>query len=152
MTVEVNLPPGSVLLQRPIAVNNIVKTIMAEPEAQAVTSYIGQGMPRFILPTNPELPNPAHAQIVVRTEGPAARDALELKLRNLIVQGAFPEARVRVKQFVFGPPVPFPVLFRVMGPDLNELRRIARDARAIMAENPNLRDVHLDWGERAPSQ
>jgi multidrug efflux pump subunit AcrB len=48
--------------------------------------------------------------------------------------------------------VPFPVLFRVIGPDVNELRRIAREARAVMAQNPNLRDVHLDWGERTPSQ
>ena len=117
-----------------------------------VTSYIGQGMPRFILSTNPELPNPAYAQIVVVTEGHAARDALKIKLRSLIAQGAFPEARVRVTQFVFGPPVTFPVLFRVMGPDVNELHRIADDTRAIMAENPNLRDVHLDWGERTPSQ
>jgi len=152
LTVEVNLPPGSAFAATDRTVKNLEKTIMAEPEAQAVTSYIGQGMPRFILPTNPELPNPAYAQMVVQTEGPAARDALKPKLRNLIAQGAFPEARVRVKQFVFGPPVPFPVLFRVMGPDESELRRIARDVRDVMAENPNLRDVHLDWGERTPSQ
>jgi multidrug efflux pump subunit AcrB len=152
LTVEVNLPPGSAFAATERSVKNIEKTIMAEPEAQMVTSYIGQGMPRFILSSNPELPNPAYAQIVVDTAGREARDALKIKLRNLIAQGAFPEARVRVTQFVFGPPVTFPVLFRVMGPDENELRRIAKDTRAIMAENPNLRDVHLDWGERTPSQ
>jgi len=152
LTVEVNLPPGSAFAATDRTVKNIEKEIMAEPEARLVTSYIGQGMPRFILPTNPELPNPAYAQIVVLTQGSTARDALKKKLRSHIAQGAFPEARVRVKQFVFGPPVPFPVLFRVMGPDPDELRRIAGDARAIMAENPNLRDVHLDWGERTPSQ
>lgn len=151
LTVEVNLPPGSGFAATDRSVKNIEKTIMAEPEAQAVTSYIGQGMPRFILSLNTELPNPAYAQIVVVTEGPAARDALKRKLRDVIVQGAFPEARVRVKQFVFGPPVTFPVLFRVMGPDENELRRIADKTRAIMTENPNLRDVHLDWGERTQS-
>jgi multidrug efflux pump subunit AcrB len=152
LTVEVNLPPGSGFATTDRSVKNIEKTIMAEPEARAVTSYIGQGMPRFILSLNTELPNPAYAQIVVATVSPAARDTLKSKLRNIIAQGAFPEARVRVKQFVFGPPVTFPVLFRVTGPDENELRRIARDTRAIMAENPNLRDVHLDWGERTPSQ
>ncbi|SJZ40419.1 Multidrug efflux pump subunit AcrB [Trichlorobacter thiogenes] len=152
LTVEVNLPPGSAFAATDRTVKNIEKTIMAEPEASLVTSYIGQGMPRFILPTNPELPNPAYAQIVILTKGSAARNALKKKLRNQIAQGAFPEARVRVKQFVFGPPVPFPVLFRVMGPDPNELRRIAREARAIMLENPNLRDLHLDWGELTPSQ
>jgi multidrug efflux pump subunit AcrB len=152
LTVEVNLPPGSAFAATEKSVKKIEKTIMAEPEARMVTSYIGQGMPRFILSTNPELPNPAYAQIVVVTEGHAARDTLKIKLLSLIAQGAFPEARVRVTQFVFGPPVTFPVLFRVMGPDVNELRRIADDTRAIMAENPNLRDVHLDWGERTPSQ
>jgi multidrug efflux pump subunit AcrB len=152
LTIEVNLPPGSAFAATDRSVKNIEKTIMAEPEAGAVTSYIGQGMPRFILSLNTELPNPAYAQIVVATDGPAARDALKKKLRDIIAQGAFPEARVRVKQFVFGPPVTFPVLFRVMGPDDNELRRIADKTRAIMAENPNLRDVHLDWGERTPSQ
>ena len=152
LTVEVNLPPGSAFAATERSAKNIEKTIMAEPEAQAVSSYIGQGMPRFILSLNTELPNPAYAQIVVATDGPAARDTLKSKLRNIIAQGAFPEARVRVKQFVFGPPVTFPVLFRVMGPDENELRRIADKTRAIMAENPNLRDVHLDWGERTPSQ
>jgi len=152
LTIEVNLPPGSAFAATDSSVKNIEKTIMAEPEARAVTSYIGQGMPRFILSLNTELPNPAYAQIVVATVGPAARDALKSKLRDIIAQGAFPEARVRVKQFVFGPPVTYPVLFRVMGPDDNELRRIADKTRAIMAENPNLRDVHLDWGERTPSQ
>ena len=152
LTIEVNLPPGSAFAATDRAVKDIEKTIMAEPEARAVTSYIGQGMPRFILSLNTELPNPSYAEIVVVTDGPAARDTLKRKLRNIIAQGAFPEARVRVKQFVFGPPVTFPVLFRVMGPDENELRLIARDVRDVMAENPNLRDVHLDWGERTPSQ
>ena len=152
LIVDVNLPPGTAFAATDKSVKNIEKMILAEPHAKDVTSYIGHGMPRFILPLNPELPNPAFAQIVVQTEGNAARDALKKKLRHVIAQGTFPEARVRVKQFVFGPPVPHPVLFRVMGPDVDELRRIARDVQAVMAENPNVRDLHLDWGERTPSQ
>ena len=152
LIVDVNLPPGSAFATTEKSVNTIEKTILAEPGAQAVTSYIGQGVPRFILPLDSPLPDPAYAQLVVLTKGSAARDALKIRLRRLIAQGAFPEARVRVNQFVFGPPVPFPVLFRVMGPDVNELRRIARETKAIMAENKNLRDAHLDWGERTPSQ
>ncbi len=152
LTVEVNLPPGSAFAATDRTVKQIEATLLAEPEAQGITSYIGQGVPRFILPLDSPLPDPAFAQIVVLTSGPKARDALKKKLRQVIAQGAFPQARVRVKQYVFGPPVPFPVLFRVMGPDVNELRRIARDTRAIMEKNPNLRDVHFDWGERTPSQ
>jgi multidrug efflux pump subunit AcrB len=152
LTVEVNLPPGSAFAVTDATVKRIEKAIMVEPEAKIVTSYIGQGMPRFMLSTNPELPNPAYAQIVVLTEGPKARDALKIKLRRIVAHGAFLEARVRVKQFVFGPPVTFPVLFRVIGPDVDELRRIAGDVRTIIAANTNMHEVHLDWGERTPSQ
>jgi multidrug efflux pump subunit AcrB len=152
LTVEVNLPPGSAFAATDRTVKQIEATLLAEPEAQDITSYIGQGVPRFILPLDSPLPDPAFAQIIVQTSGPKARDALKVKLRKIVARGAFPQARVRVMQFVFGPPVPFPVLFRVIGPDVNELRRIAREARAVMAQNPNLRDVHLDWGERTPSQ
>ena len=69
----------------------------------------------------------------------------------MVAEGRFPEALVRVTQFVFGPPVHYPVLFRVVGPDLAEIRKIANQVRAVMAENPNLRLVHLDWGERTPN-
>ena len=81
----------------------------------------------------------------------AARDALKTKLRKTGTDGRFPEARVRVTQFIFGPPVRYPVLFRVVGPDLGEIRRIATEVRDVMAANPNLRVVHLDWGDRTPN-
>ncbi|WP_163467706.1 efflux RND transporter permease subunit, partial [Klebsiella michiganensis] len=92
-----------------------------------ITSYIGQGMPRFVLSFDPELPDPAFAQIVVQTADSHARDALRVKVRKLVDEGRFPEARVRVLQIVFGPPVRFPVAFRVVGPDLNVIRGIAAE-------------------------
>ena len=152
LTIEINLPLGSSFATTERTARNIEKSIMSEPEAKSVTSYIGHGAPRFILNVNSELPNPAYAQIVVVTEGPKAREKLKAKLRSLFASGAFPEARVRVKQFTFGPPVTFPVLFRVLGPDVAEIQRIAKEIRLIMSKNPNLIDVHLDWGMRTPSQ
>jgi multidrug efflux pump subunit AcrB len=68
-----------------------------------------------------------------------------------VAAGAFPKARVRVTQLLFGPPVPYPVAFRVMGPDRAELRRIADRVRAAMEAEPALRGVNLDSGERAPT-
>jgi multidrug efflux pump subunit AcrB len=68
-----------------------------------------------------------------------------------VAAGAFPEARVRVTQLLFGPPVPYPVAFRVMGPDRAELRRIADRVRAAMEAEPVLRGINLDSGERAPT-
>lgn len=152
LTIEINLPLGSSFATTERTTRNIEKSIMTEPEAKSVTSFIGHGTPRFILTVNSELPNPAYAQIVVVTDGPKAREALKAKLRKLFASGAFPEARVRVKQFTFGPPVTFPVLFRVIGPDVTEIHRIAQEIRLIMSKNPNVIDAHLDWGMRTPSQ
>ncbi len=147
---DVNLPPGSAYSTTENTVERIEQTVMKDSLAKIVTSYIGQGMPRFILSTNPELQNPAYAQIIVLTEGPRQRNELKDRLQKTAANGAFPEARVRVRQFVFGPPVTYPVLFRVVGPDIKELRKIAGQVQNVMMENPHLLDVHLDWGERTP--
>jgi multidrug efflux pump subunit AcrB len=150
LTLEINLPAGSAFTTTEQTVRRVEKVMMALPEAKHVTSYIGEGAPRFFFSLNSELPNPAFAQIVIQTENPKQRDVLKGKIRGLVAEGRFPEARVRVTQFVFGPPVPYPVLFRVTGGDLNEVRRIATEVRQVMEKNPHLRDVHLDWGEKTP--
>jgi multidrug efflux pump subunit AcrB len=150
LTLEINLPAGSAFSTTEQTVRRIEKAMMALPEAKHVTSYIGEGAPRFFFSLNSELPNPAFAQVVVQTENPKQRDILKSKIRGLVAEGRFPEARVRVTQFLFGPPVPYPVLFRVTGGDLNEIRRIANEVRQVMEKNPHLRDVHLDWGEKTP--
>jgi multidrug efflux pump subunit AcrB len=150
LTLEITLPAGSAFSTTEQTVHRIEKAMEAFPEAQHVTSYIGQGAPRFFMSLNSELPNPAFAQMVIQTENPKQRDVLKNKIRELVAEGKFAEARVRVTQFVFGPPVPYPVLFRVTGSDLNEIRRIAEEVRKVMAQNPRLLDVHLDWGEKTP--
>ena len=99
-----------------------------------MTAYVGQGAPRFYLAMSPELPDPSFAKLVVLTESEEAREALKFRLRQAVADGLAPEARVRVTQLVFGPYSPFPVAFRVMGPDPDMLRGIAaagnwRDAR-----------------------
>jgi multidrug efflux pump subunit AcrB len=151
LTIEVNLPPGSAFSATDATVARIEAALKNEEEAKVVTSYIGQGAARFFLSVNPDLPNPAFAQLIVLTENAKARDALKGKLNKMIDAGRFAEARVRVMPFLFGPPVPYPVLFRVVGPDLNEVRRIAEQARAIVARNPDMRGTHLDWGDRTPT-
>jgi multidrug efflux pump subunit AcrB len=151
LTIEVNLPTGTAFHATEATVKRIEEAVRAEPEARMVTSYIGQGLPRFILSLDPELPDPAYAAIVVQTANDAARDALKAKPRAMVAAGGFPGARVRVTQFIFGPPVRYPVLFRVVGLELGEIRRIATEVRDVMAANQNLRLVHLDWGERTPN-
>jgi len=150
LTLEINLPAGSAISTTEQTVHRIEKAMAAFSEAKLVTSYIGQGAPRFFMSLNSELPNASFAQMVIQTESPKQRDILKAKIRALVAEGKFAEARVRVTQFVFGPPVPYPVLFRVTGSDLNEIRHIADEVRQVMSKNPHLRDVHLDWGEKTP--
>lgn len=151
LIVEVTLPTGSAFATTEASVKKVEAAVRALPEAREITSYIGQGMPRFVLSFDPELPDPAFAQIVVQTADAATRDALRAKVRKLVDDGRFPEARVRVMQIVFGPPIRFPVAFRVVGPDLDVIRGIAAEVAEVMAANPNMRLVHLDWGDKTPN-
>ncbi|MDP4005658.1 efflux RND transporter permease subunit [Methylobacterium sp. NEAU K] len=151
LIVEVTLPTGSAFATTEASVKKVEAAVRSLPEAREITSYIGQGMPRFVLSFDPELPDPAFAQIVVQTADSHARDVLRAKVRQLVDEGRFPEARVRVLQIVFGPPVRFPVAFRVVGPDLDVIRGIAAEVRDVMMANPNMRLVHLDWGDRTPT-
>jgi multidrug efflux pump subunit AcrB len=116
-----------------------------------VTAYIGQGAPRFYMPLSPELPDPSFAKIVVRTPSETDREALKKRIRRAAANGLAPAARVRVTQLVFGPPSPYPVAFRVGGPDLDKVRAIAERVKAIMQADPMMRTVNTDWGDRVPT-
>jgi multidrug efflux pump subunit AcrB len=97
------------------------------------------------------LPNPNFAQIVIVAKDLDARERLKARLERALADGALPEARTRVDRFNFGPPVGFPVQFRVIGPDPMKVRAIADQVRAVMAENRKMVDPHLNWGEQVKS-
>src|SRR5213079_1185924 len=149
--VEVQMAYGTSIEQTSATTAKVEAWLREQPEAKTVTAYVGQGAPRFYLAMSPELPDPSFAKIVVLTESEAARDALKQKLRQAVTDGLAPEARVRVTQLVFGPYSPFPVAFRVMGPDPGKLREIAEQVRAVMQASPQMRTVNADWGERVPT-
>jgi multidrug efflux pump subunit AcrB len=149
--VEVQMPYGTSIEQTSAATAKVEAWLAKQTEAEIVTAYVGQGAPRFYLALSPELPDPSFAKIVVLTQGEEAREALKFRLREAVADGLAPEARVRVTQLVFGPPSPFPVAFRVMGPDAGTLRDIAAQVRAVMQTSPLMRTVNTDWGERVPT-
>jgi multidrug efflux pump subunit AcrB len=149
--VEVQMPQGASIAATTAAAIKVERWVRQQPEARIVTTYIGQGAPRFFFSYNPELPDPAFAKLVVLTPGARARDQLKLRLRERIAQGLAPEARVRVSQLIFGPYPRYLVNFRVMGPDPNQLRTIANQVQAVMRANPHTRQVNEDWGERTPT-
>jgi multidrug efflux pump subunit AcrB len=149
--VEVTLPQGTSIETTNATSEKVEDWLRQQPEAKIVTAYIGAGAPRFFFSYNPELPNPNFAKIIVLTGSEKNRDRLKLRLRERVEQGLAPEARVRASQLVFGPYSPWPVAFRVMGPDLDKDRAIAAKVQAVMLANPHTRQVNLDWGERAPT-
>src|SRR5437660_2177535 len=151
LLVEVTLPQGTSIEATTASAKKVVDWLRLQPEAKIVTTYIGAGAPRFFFSYNPELPNPNFAKIIVLTANEKARDHLKFRFREQVEQGLAPEARVRVSQLVFGPYSPWPVAFRVMGPDLEKDRAIAAQVQTAMRANPNTRQVNLDWGERAPT-
>ena len=149
--VEVQLPYGSAIGQTSGAAAKVEAWLARQPEAKIVTAYVGQGAPRFYLAMGPELPDPAFAKIVVRTDSQQARDALKQRLRVAVAAGLAPEARVRVTQLVFGPYSPFPVAYRISGPDPQVLRGIAGEVQRVMQASPLMRTVNTDWGTRTPT-
>lgn len=149
--IEVQMPYGTSIEQTSKTTAKIEEWLKKQKEAKIVTSYIGQGSPRFYLAMAPELPDPSFAKIVVLTESQDARDVLKHRLREAAASGLAPEARVRVTQLVFGPYSPYPVAWRVMGPDPDKLREIAGEVEAVMLASPDMRTVNTDWGQRVPT-
>lgn len=149
--VEVQMPYGTSIEQTSAAVTKIEDWLKRQKEAKIVTAYIGQGSPRFYLAMAPELPDPSFAKIVVLTDSQEAREALKFRLRQAAADGLAPEARVRVTQLVFGPYSPYPVAFRVTGPDPDVLRDIADKVKTLMQASPLMRTVNTDWGSRVPT-
>ncbi|MBF2788757.1 MULTISPECIES: efflux RND transporter permease subunit [Enterobacter] len=148
--VEVQMPYGTSIEQTSAATAKIEAWLGQQPEAKIVTAYIGQGSPRFYLAMAPELPDPSFAKIVILTDSETSREALKLRLRDAVADGLAPEARVRVTQLVFGPYSPFPVAWRVSGPDVEQVHDIADRVKAVLQASPMMRTVNTDWGSRVP--
>lgn len=149
--VEVQMPYGTSITQTSATTAKVEAWLSKQNEAKIVTSYIGQGAPRFYLSMGPELPDPSFAKIVIRTDNQEEREALKHRLRQVVSNGLASEAQVRVTQLVFGPYSPYPVAYRVTGPDPERLRVIAAQVQHVMNASPMMRTVNTDWGTRTPA-
>ncbi|MEW6122361.1 MAG: efflux RND transporter permease subunit [Pseudomonadota bacterium] len=148
---EMRLPEGTSITATEATTRKAEALIGEDADIVSSTSYVGQGAPRFWLGLNPVLPNPNFAQIVIVTKDLEARERVKARLDAALAEGALGEARARVDRFVFGPPVGFPVQFRVVGPDPMKVREIAEQVRQVMARDPALLDAHMNWGEQVKS-
>ena len=122
--------------------------LKGNPDVERWSTYVGRGAIRFYLPLNVELPNDFFSQAVVVAKNLPARERLHAKLEAALAE-QFPSAVSRVSTLGLGPPVAWPVQYRVSGPDLSELRDIAMQLANVIAKNSAIRNVNFDWMEPA---
>ena len=124
----------------------VEKQLMARPGVESVSLWVGSGVPRFYLPLDAVFPQSNVSQFIIVPKDLKQREALRLDLPGWMAQ-AFPEVRVRVKLLPNGPPVAYPVQFRVVGTDPRVLRQRADEVKAVMRDNANTRGVNDNWNE-----
>jgi multidrug efflux pump len=155
LLLDITLRQGASHAATAAAVAKIEAKLLSDPvlkqDVRWFTAYIGNGGPRFQLTVNPTLPNDAVATMVLTTGGGLeGRERARARLMEFVAAEAVPEARVRVSRLELGPPVGFPVQFRVVGADMAAVRGVADQVLAALRATPGTRRAEIGWGERAP--
>ena len=144
--VDLKLEEGASLKATEAAVKKVEAFLSKKQGIDNFVAYVGTGSPRFYLPLDQQLPQASFAQFVVLASSlddrNEIRESLAEEIRKLL-----PEVRTRVSLLENGPPVGYPLQFRVSGEDLTLVREWAQRVSATVSENPNTTNVHLDWGE-----
>ncbi len=146
IVVDIKLEEGASLKATEAAVRKVEHFLSKQQGIDNFVAYVGTGSPRFYLPLDQQLPQTSFAQFVVLASSLDDRDELRRSLSEQI-RLLLPEARTRVALLENGPPVGYPLQFRVSGEDLGLVREWAQKVAAKVGENPNTTNVHLDWGE-----
>ncbi len=148
LLVDLQLPEGSSQRATQAEVLKMEKVLAGDADIEQQSVYVGGGAPRFYLPLDIQLPNPAFAQFVVMTKNNDARERVFVRVQAALEKD-FPMVRGRVNRLENGPPVGYPIQFRVSGPHPETVKALATEAAAVMRGNANVFNVHLDWNERA---
>ena len=144
--IDLWLPEGSTIQQSDVLARRFETRLMTEAGVDSVTMWVGSGVPRFYLPLDQIFPQSNVTQAIVLPRGLAERETLRLKLAELLAS-EFSEARARVKLLPNGPPVAYPVQFRVLGADAQAVRRWADRAKELLRANASMRGVNDNWNE-----
>lgn len=150
VVISVNLPAGTHIDTTASVVHRLETFLSGRADIRHHSAYIGGGAPRFFISISTEYPNSAFAKLIVVTRDHHARDALIKELQQRIAKGEYPEARLRMSTLLFGPPVQWPVSFRVIGPDPDRLRQLATEVSVVMKQNPHVVEPIWEWNERVP--
>lgn len=146
LTVDLWFPEGTSFAANETVAKRVEARLMAEPGVLTVTQWVGSGVPRFYLPLDQVFAQTNVSQLIILPQDLATRNELLHALPALLAQ-EFPEVRGRVKLLANGPPVPYPVQFRVIGLDPTVLRERANEVKAILRDSPNTRGVNDNWNE-----
>ncbi|BDT66882.1 cobalt-zinc-cadmium resistance protein CzcA [Comamonadaceae bacterium OS-1] len=144
--VDLWFPEGTSFEANEATAKLVEASLLKEPGVASVVSWVGSGVPRFFLPLDQVFPQTNVSQLIVMTKDLKARDVLRNKLPTLLAT-EFPEVRGRAKLLSTGPPVAYPVQFRVIGTDPGVLRLRADEVKAAMRQNANTRGVNDNWNE-----
>ncbi|PQA80467.1 multidrug transporter AcrB [Limnohabitans sp. TS-CS-82] len=144
--VDLWFPEGTAFKANEAVTQAVEQRLLKEPGVQTVSTWIGSGVPRFYLPLDQVFPQTNVSQLIVIPDSLERRESLRLALPAMLAQ-EFPEARARVKLLPNGPPVPYPVQFRVVGPDPKVLRARADEVKAQMRASASTRGVNDNWNE-----
>ncbi len=146
LLVDLKLAEGASLQATQAQVERLEARLQQMDGIDNYVAYVGTGSPRFYLPLDQQLPQTSFAQFVVLAEDFETRERLREQLIGVFEQD-FPELRARVTRLENGPPVGYPVQFRVSGEHIEQVRALAREVAARVRENPHLANVNLDWEE-----
>ena len=146
LIVDLWLPEGSTVQQSDAVAQRFEARMIQEAGVASVTTWVGSGVPRFYLPMEQVFPQSNVSQAIVLPKGLKEREALRLRLPELLAT-EFPEVRGRVKLLPNGPPVSYPVMFRVIGTDALQVRQWADQAKELLRANTSMRGVNDNWNE-----
>jgi multidrug efflux pump len=144
--VDIWFPEGTSFAANEAVTRRVEERFRQEPGVTAVSAWVGSGVPRFYLPLDQIFPQTNVSEFIIQPANLKARESLRVKLSDLLAR-EFPEVRGRVKLLPNGPPVPYPVQFRVVGPDPGALRERADEVKEVMRRSPNTRGVNDNWNE-----
>ena len=143
---DIWFPEGTSFAANEATAKRVEERLIKEPGVTSVSTWVGSGVPRFYLPMEQVFPQTNVSQLIVLPKDLKVRESLRIRLPALLAQ-EFPEVRGRVKLLPNGPPVPYPVQFRVVGGDPLVLRERADEVKAIFRESANTRGVNDNWNE-----
>lgn len=146
--VDLKLEEGASLTATEDAVKKVEAFLSKQKGIDNYVAYVGTGTPRFYLPLDQQMPQASFAQFVVLASSLDDRDEIRKSLDTQIRQ-LLPQVRIRVSLLENGPPVGYPLQFRVSGEDIAIVRQEAQKVAQLVSENPNTANVHLDWGEQS---